>query len=138
MEIACLLPLKEDVGKTLFPAVLLFTAFARMVRPVHHNASGATEWVGSFEQVFMEIACQDQDVRPDTTHQELAPTQMLSLAASLTPFSDYNQSPRNMYQCQMMKQTAGLVHVCTSMTRSSIVSNPAYQSVKCRISAPWH
>ena len=27
--------------------------------------------------------------------------------ASLTPFSDYNQSPRNMYQCQMGKQTMG-------------------------------
>jgi hypothetical protein len=32
---------------------------------------------------------------------------MLSLAASLTPFSDLNQSPRNMYQCQMGKQTMG-------------------------------
>ena len=26
---------------------------------------------------------------------------MLSLIASLTPFSDFNQSPRNMYQCQV-------------------------------------
>lgn len=25
----------------------------------------------------------------------------------MTPFSDYNQSPRNMYQCQMSKQTMG-------------------------------
>ena len=32
---------------------------------------------------------------------------MLSIVASLTPFSDYNQSPRNMYQCQMAKQTMG-------------------------------
>lgn len=32
---------------------------------------------------------------------------MLSVVASLTPFSDYNQSPRNMYQCQMGKQTLG-------------------------------
>ena len=32
---------------------------------------------------------------------------MLSIVASLTPFSDYNQSPRNMYQCQMGKQTMG-------------------------------
>ena len=46
--------------------------------------NGLTEWVGSFEQVFLEVACQDADKRDDTTHQELAPTQMLSLAASLT------------------------------------------------------
>lgn len=32
---------------------------------------------------------------------------MLSVIASLTPYSDYNQSPRNMYQCQMGKQTMG-------------------------------
>jgi DNA-directed RNA polymerase I subunit RPA2 len=30
---------------------------------------------------------------------------MLSQIAALTPYSDYNQSPRNMYQCQMGKQT---------------------------------
>eukprot|EP00276_Gloeochaete_wittrockiana_P010665 CAMPEP_0184668430 /NCGR_PEP_ID=MMETSP0308-20130426/72293_1 /TAXON_ID=38269 /ORGANISM="Gloeochaete witrockiana, Strain SAG 46.84" /LENGTH=478 /DNA_ID=CAMNT_0027114137 /DNA_START=319 /DNA_END=1755 /DNA_ORIENTATION=- len=33
---------------------------------------------------------------------------MLSLVANLTPFSDFNQSPRNMYQCQMGKQTMGV------------------------------
>ena len=107
IEVACLLPAPQGDGKTLFPSVLLFCAQARMIRPVHHIAAGAQEWVGSFEQVFMEIACQDEDKRATTTHQELAPTQMLSLAASLTPFSDFNQSPRNMYQCQMMKQTMG-------------------------------
>lgn len=32
---------------------------------------------------------------------------MLSVVASLTPYSDFNQSPRNMYQCQMAKQTMG-------------------------------
>jgi len=32
---------------------------------------------------------------------------MLLLIASLTPFSDYNQRPRNMYQCQMGKQSMG-------------------------------
>lgn len=47
----------------------------------------------------VQIACLADDVRPGlTTHRELDPTNMLSLVASLTPFSDYNQSPRNMYQ----------------------------------------
>ena len=56
----------------------------------------------------MDIACLAEDIREGiTTHQELDPTNMLSLIASLTPFSDYNQSPRNMYQCQMGKQTMG-------------------------------
>ena len=41
------------------------------------------------------------------THEELSTGAMLSVVASLTPYSDYNQSPRNMYQCQMGKQTMG-------------------------------
>jgi len=36
-----------------------------------------------------------------TTHQEMDDVSMLSFAANLTPFSDFNQSPRNMYQCQV-------------------------------------
>ena len=42
-----------------------------------------------------------------TSHVELDPNNLFSLIASCTPFSDYNQSPRNMYQCQMGKQTMG-------------------------------
>ena len=41
------------------------------------------------------------------THREFHTNAMLSVIASLTPYSDYNQSPRNMYQCQMAKQTMG-------------------------------
>lgn len=36
-----------------------------------------------------------------TTHQELFPHSLLSVIANFIPFSDHNQSPRNMYQCQM-------------------------------------
>ena len=41
------------------------------------------------------------------THEELDTSSMLSEVANFTPFSDFNQSPRNMYQCQMGKQTMG-------------------------------
>ena len=67
--------------------------------------------VGSFEQVYMDIAVTEDEIRtssggdgdasPTTSHIELSPTSMLSYIASLTPFSDFNQSPRNMYQCQV-------------------------------------
>ena len=49
----------------------------------------------------MNIAVTSEDVVAESTHQELHPTQILSVVASLTPFSDFNQSPRNMYQCQV-------------------------------------
>ena len=50
----------------------------------------------------------NDEVDPETsTHQEYTPTNILSVVSNLTPFSDFNQSPRNMYQCQMGKQTMG-------------------------------
>jgi DNA-directed RNA polymerase I subunit RPA2 len=59
----------------------------------------------------MAIKCPDGGVGGSTglmaTHEEMAPTAFLSAVASMTPWSDFNQSPRNMYQCQMAKQTMG-------------------------------
>ena len=53
-------------------------------------------------QVYMDIAvCQEEIKKGITTHLELGPCSMLSALASLTPYSDFNQSPRNMYQCQV-------------------------------------
>ncbi|EEQ98697.1 DNA-directed RNA polymerase I subunit, putative [Perkinsus marinus ATCC 50983] len=45
------------------------------------------------------------------THIELSPISMLSVIAGLTPFSNHNQSPRNMYQCQMLKQTMAIPYL---------------------------
>lgn len=46
---------------------------------------------------------------------------MLSVVASLTPYSDFNQSPRNMYQCQMGKQTMGTPsQVCTRLAADTL------------------
>ncbi|KAJ3113709.1 hypothetical protein HDU96_003038 [Phlyctochytrium bullatum] len=91
-----------------YPGLFLFSTPARMMRPVTYLANGETDMVGSFEQVYMDIACMKEDVVPGmTTHQEGSPTNMLSVVANFTPFSDFNQSPRNMYQCQMGKQAMG-------------------------------
>jgi len=99
---------QTGISGSPYPGLFIFTSAARLVRPVLHRASGKTEMIGPMEQPFMDIACLKEDIREGiTTHMELDPTNMLSLIASLTPFSDYNQSPRNMYQCQMGKQTMG-------------------------------
>lgn len=91
-----------------YPGLYLFTGAARLVRPVLQRASGKTEFIGPLEQGFMDIACLDEDVREGiTTHQELDPTNMLSLIANLTPFSDQNQSPRNMYQVSLTQTYLG-------------------------------
>lgn len=91
-----------------FPGLYLFSGRSRMMRPVKyiHNQKGDS--VGPFEQVYLDIACQDVEVETGlTSHVEYAPTNVLSVIANMTPFTDFNQSPRSMYQCQMGKQTMG-------------------------------
>ncbi|EFJ43848.1 hypothetical protein VOLCADRAFT_95925 [Volvox carteri f. nagariensis] len=94
-----------------YPGIFLFTQTARMIRPVVQLGSGRREMLGSLEQCFMSIQCPDggHGGSPGLayTHRELNASAMLSVVASLTPYSDFNQSPRNMYQCQMAKQTMG-------------------------------
>ena len=87
------------------PAVYLSTDAARLQREVRHLGTGQIERIGAMEQVYLEIACVEEDIRKgETTHIECSPANMLSLIASLTPFSDFNQSPRNMYQCQVSEE----------------------------------
>lgn len=91
-----------------YPGLYLFSTRARMMRPVRLLANDRVDHVGPFEQVYLDIACtQDEIAKGFSTHAEITPTHVLSLLANLTPFSDFNQSPRNMYQCQMSKQTMG-------------------------------
>ncbi|KAJ3008597.1 hypothetical protein NUW54_g3090 [Trametes sanguinea] len=91
-----------------YPGLYLFSSRSRMMRPVKYLANGKDDQVGSFEQVYMDIACTPAEIEDGvSTHVEHSPTNFLSILANLTPFSDFNQSPRNIYQCQMGKQTMG-------------------------------
>jgi DNA-directed RNA polymerase I subunit RPA2 len=108
------IPLELEIGHVplsnggLYPGLFLFSQPARMLRPVEYLPLRKLDLVGPFEQPFMNIACVPTDVVPKlTTHIEFDPTNILSILANMTPFSDFNQSPRNMYQCQMSKQAMG-------------------------------
>lgn len=108
------IPLDLEIGHVpeshggQYPGLYLFSSRARMMRPVKYLLNGKEDHVGSFEQVYLDIAItKDEVAKCNASHIEFSPTNVLSLLANLTPFSDYNQSPRNMYQCQMGKQTMG-------------------------------
>lgn len=89
-------------GGGVYPGLYIFTQPGRLIRPVFHLRTRRVEWIGPMEQVFMDIACLNDDVVDGlTTHVEKSPDVVLSQVAFLTPYSDYNQSPRNMYQCQV-------------------------------------
>ena len=98
----------------LFPGVFIFTCIARMTRKVKNLLYNKEEIIGPLEQQYLNIACIPEDIinlsksfNCKIHHQEIDPIRILSIIASLTPFCEYNQSPRNMYQCQMAKQTMG-------------------------------
>ena len=91
-----------------YPGIYMASSPARMIRPVKYLPLGLEDYVGPLEQPYMSIAVTEPEiVSGESTHVEFSPTNILSILANMTPFSDFNQSPRNMYQCQMAKQTMG-------------------------------
>lgn len=68
-----------------------------MMRPVRNLRANQIEYIGTFEQVYMEICISPDEAYPGvTTHMELSKTAFLSNLANLIPMPDCNQSPRNM------------------------------------------
>lgn len=74
-----------------YPGLFLFSNRSRMMRPVKYLLNGKDDQIGSFEQVYMDIACLPDEIDGKSTHVEHNPTNFLSILANLTPFSDFNQ-----------------------------------------------
>jgi len=74
---------KKSQKHKFFPGIFLASTIARFVRPVRNLEVGGTEWIGPLEQLNMSIACQEEDIRSDTTHQELDPVNILSIIATM-------------------------------------------------------
>lgn len=97
----------------MFPGLYLSTSPGRLIRSVRQMKTGLEEFIGPLEQQHLDIRCPDGSKKAlsnkiDYSHEEIHTKNMLSILAALTPFSEFNQSPRNMYQCQMAKQTMGI------------------------------
>lgn len=81
-----------------YPGLYIFSSRARMMRPVKYLLNGRDDSVGSFEQVYMEIACIPEEIEDGvSSHVEHSPTNFLSILANLTPFSDFNQVSMPLY-----------------------------------------
>lgn len=75
--------------------------------------AGALELVDSEEEENLLIAFDADDFAERSasglkfTHCELHPSMMLGICASMIPYSNHNQAPRNVYQSAMCKQAMG-------------------------------
>lgn len=108
LEIA-FVPKRPELDLRAIPGLFLLSHQARFMRPVRHLQADAEEMIGPTEQLFLHVAVVPREIKKGiTTHMESDAINMFSNIAALTPFSDFNQSPRNVYQCQMGKQTMGI------------------------------
>ncbi|VDP02044.1 unnamed protein product [Heligmosomoides polygyrus] len=100
-------PDKKNI-QTQYPGLYILSDPARFIRSVRNLVTDSVEFIGTFEQVYLSIVIDPDEAEPGVTmHQELHPSCLFSFAGNLIPFPDHNQSPRNVYQCQMGKQTMG-------------------------------
>mmetsp|Transcript_27421 Transcript_27421/g.53486 ORF Transcript_27421/g.53486 Transcript_27421/m.53486 type:complete len:870 (-) Transcript_27421:1247-3856(-) len=128
-----ILSISRSYQKCYFSCCILLSQDARPLRPVKWlslkkkkkfsiyprknekdflNFCSEIEIIGTLEQSFLNVDNLDYQSSFFTkniigTHSEIEASNILSVLAGATPFSDLNQSPRNMYQCQMSKQSVG-------------------------------
>lgn len=69
---------------------------------------GVVEYLDPDEEENAYVALTPDQVTKEHTHMEIWTPGILGITASIIPYAEHNQSPRNMYEAAMAKQALGL------------------------------